>query len=85
MNREEFIRRWRDKLAGMIALGGAEVRRSLSGAVMSDETIGRALTNIATAVDVTLGAMFDSLNPPKPPAVITTPANGQQLKKEGVK
>ena len=63
MNRDQFIARWRAHVAGTIALGGQTVRKSLSGATLTDEIVGKALLDLGPTTDNLLGRLYDSLFP----------------------
>lgn len=66
MTRAEFIARWRAHVAGTIALGGQTIRKSLAGAVLTDEIVGKALLDLGPTTDGLLGRIYDSLMPPEP-------------------
>jgi hypothetical protein len=75
---EEFRRRWRNRVAGSMALAGATIRRSLSGAVLSDAIVGKAFMDIAEETDRLLKEMYDDLAPrlPEPAKPAAPAANG---------
>lgn len=75
MNKDQFIARWRAHVAGTIALGGQTIRKSLAGATLTDEIVGKALLDLGPTTDGLLGRLYDSLFPkpeekpdPKPAA-----------------
>ena len=63
MNRDQFIARWRAHVAGTIALGGQTIRKSLAGATLTDEIVGKALLDLGPTTDHLLGRLYDSLFP----------------------
>jgi hypothetical protein len=67
MTRDEFIARWRVHVAGVITLGGAELRRALSGGAVTADTFGKAMLDLTPTTDSLLGRIYDSLHatPPK--------------------
>lgn len=66
MSRADFIARWRFHVAGTIALGGQTIRKSLAGACVTDEALGKAMLELGPTTDGLLGRMYDSLFPPNP-------------------
>lgn len=68
MTREEFIRRWKSHVAGVIALGSDKIRRIHSAPFASVAAFGAAMIELDPTTERLLGQLFDDLQPPKPEA-----------------
>lgn len=64
--REEFVRRWRGHVAGIIALGGPKVRKLLTGPIESAASFGDTLFELDETTTALLGQLYDHLIPPAP-------------------
>lgn len=80
MTRDEhralFIAKFRAKLAGTIALGGEQIRKSLAGGYVTAEKFGESLLDLTPTTDKLLGEFFEELVPvpplrPEPPRQAT--------------
>ena len=69
MTREQFIEKWRQKIAGVIALGCEETRKTFSAPLKSAEVTGACIFNLAETTQQLLGELYDDL--------AKTPTNGQ--------
>lgn len=67
--RAKFIAQWRSFVAGTIALGGDEIRKSLAGQCVTADTLGKTLLGLTPTTDNLLGRLFDDLLPPEPEKV----------------
>ena len=88
MTRDEFTRRWRHHVAGVIALGTERIRKVLSGRLDKAADYGEALLGLEATTDTLLGQLWDSMQPVKPPTdlgplparmkpLATVPVNGR--------
>lgn len=64
-HRLQFIAKWRAYLAGTIALGGDDIRKSLAGQSVTAEALGRGMLGLTPTTDNLLGRLFDDLLPPE--------------------
>ncbi len=72
LTKEEFIRRFRNHLAGVIATGRANVGKLYSAQKFSSVAeIGEVFNDLGTTSDATLAMFYDALDDKKP-----VPQNG---------
>ena len=64
--KDEFIRRWKAHVAGVIALGAAKTRRILTGTIEGPADLGLLMLELTETTEQLLRHMYDDLNPPQP-------------------
>lgn len=67
LTREQFIAEFRNHLTGLIWLGHEQVRKTLSGPIVSADDVGREVNEKGPTVDKLLGRMYDFMFPPAKP------------------
>lgn len=65
--KDEFIRRWKAHVAGIVALGSADVRSLIVGPFESARAFGNVMTGLGDTAEKLLKQLYDDLNPPEPP------------------
>lgn len=61
MTKDDFKRRWRNHVAGVIALGTARVRKRLKDPLTSSEELGEAILHLADTADELLAKLYDDI------------------------
>lgn len=79
MTREQFVRKWRAHMAGVIALGSAGLRKTLTSP-LEPQAFGATITDISQTTDTLLGQLYDSLFPVPAPKTNGEPAKSVATK-----
>lgn len=61
MTREQFITRWQNHVAGVIALGSANVRQVITGPFKNAEVFGAVMNGLGDTSKELLGKLYDDL------------------------
>jgi hypothetical protein len=76
--RDEFRRRWRNHVAGLLALGSGRVRRLITAPFESAAAFGETMNGLGETADTLLDQLYDDLVPKEP---LPVKPNGQPAKK----
>lgn len=67
MTRDDFRRKWRAHVAGVIALGSAKGRKLYTGPIQSATEYGEVMTSLDDQADLLLCQLWDSMHAAQAP------------------